>query len=378
MIHKASITLKPGHHRNKDVVFFVFAYNEDIIGLIKKLGHIKWSNTNKSWYQNKSDFNLNQAFTLLSPYAFIDYSAIKQPYSTSINTTAYSETDKPETTHRQKTKIPDGYLEKLEQKRYSKSTINSYVAYMKDFVHAFKNHDLETINTEDINAYILSLIKNYNISTSQQNIRINAIKFYYDKVLGNERLFIDIDRPRKQFTLPNVLSKDEVARIIGKTKNLKHRAILLMLYSCGLRRSELSSMELTDINSKRLIIKIRDAKGNKDRYVNLAHTMLELLREYYKAYKPRKYLFEGRKGEPYSYASIGKVVAAAGVRAGILNKVHPHLLRHSFATHHLEQGTDLRYIQEWLGHSSSKTTERYTHVTQHDLGRFKNPADDLF
>lgn len=378
MVQKPKITVKPGNHRDEEVLFYVFEYNEALIQTIKKLEGIRWSASNKSWYQKRADFDLNLMFALLSPYAFIDYSALKSGLSLTKNVINVNNALGADNIHRTTTIIPTGYIEKLEQKRYSESTIKSYVAYMQDFVHAFKDQDLVHLTHDEINAYILELIRTHNISASQQNIRINAIKFYYDKVLGNEKLIINIDRPRKQFTLPNVLSKNEIGKIIKLTKNIKHKAILLMLYSCGLRRSELVHMELTDINSKRNIIKIRGAKGNKDRYVNLAHNMLHLLREYYKAYKPNKYLFEGRNGAPYSYASIGKIVAEAGKRAGILGKVHPHLLRHSFATHHLEQGTDLRYIQEWLGHSSSKTTERYTHVTQHDLGRFKNPADDLF
>lgn len=154
------------------------------------------------------------------------------------------------------------------------------------------------------------------------------------------------------------------------TKNLKHKSIIAILYSCGLRRSEIINLKLTDIDSKRMLIKIRGAKGWVDRYVQLAKPTLELLRKYYKKDNPVKYLFEGERGNMYSPSSVQNLVKNAAIKAGINKRVTPHTLRHSFATHHLEQGTDLRYIQEWLGHKSSKTTERYTHVSKTNFSNF--------
>ena len=165
--------------------------------------------------------------------------------------------------------------------------------------------------------------------------------------------------------------------MINSTHNLKHKCLIALLYSCGLRRSEAINMELKNVDSDRMLIKIRAGKGKKDRYVQLAKPTLLLLRAYYKKSKPLKWIFEGPSNKPYSAKSISNVVKTAAQRVGIKKRVFPHILRHSFATHHLEQGTDLRYIQEWLGHGSSKTTERYTHVSNKDFIKFKNPIDDL-
>jgi len=277
-----------------------------------------------------------------------------------------------------KADLPDGYLEKLERKRYSEQTIRTYTGYFNDFAVYFTGRNLEDITVEEINQYILGLIRDKGISHSQQNQRINAIKFYYEKVLGREKLYFEVERPRKEFKLPDILSKEEIALMIDNTDNLKHKCIIVMIYSCGLRRSEAIEMKLSDIYTKRMLIKIRGAKGKKDRYVQLAKGALSLLEEYYKEYKPKVWLFEGQKGGQYSAESIKSLVKQAGRKAGIRKNIYPHILRHSFATHHLEQGTDLRYIQEWLGHSSSKTTDRYTHVSRADFSRFRNPFNDIF
>lgn len=284
----------------------------------------------------------------------------------------------PKGNKRVKADLPDGYLEKLERKRYSEQTIRTYTGYFNDFAVYFTGRNLEDITVEEINQYILGLIRDKGISHSQQNQRINAIKFYYEKVLGREKLYFEVERPRKEFKLPDILSKEEIALMIDNTDNLKHKCIIVMIYSCGLRRSEAIEMKLSDIDTKRMLIKIRGAKGKKDRYVQLAKGALSLLEEYYKEYKPKVWLFEGQKGGQYSAESIISLVKQAGRKAGIRKNIYPHILRHSFATHHLEQGTDLRYIQEWLGHSSSKTTERYTHVSRADFSRFRNPFDDIF
>ena len=215
------------------------------------------------------------------------------------------------------------------------------------------------------------------MSPSKQNQLINAIKFYYEKVLGREKQYYKIERPGKESKLPDILHKEEIASMIRLTENIKHKNLIVLIYSCGLRKSEAINLKLTDIDSKRMLVKIRGSKGKKDRYVQLADGTLKVLRKYYKEHNPLKWLFTGQKGGQYSAESIENVVKQAAQRAGIKKNVFPHMLRHSFATHHLEQGTDLRYIQEWLGHHSSKTTERYTHVSQTDFRRFRNPLDDI-
>lgn len=233
------------------------------------------------------------------------------------------------------------YKDLLIQKRYSENTIKTYCGYFQDFCNYFKNVNLKEITTENINNYILHLIKSKNISISQQNQRINSIKFYYEKVLNRQKQFYNLHRPKKEHKLPIVLSKNEVKKILDSSINKKHKSILMLIYSAGLRRSELLNIRISDIDSERIVINIRGAKGKKDRISLLSNNMLNLLREYYKEFKPVNYLFEGPDNSKYSSTSVSNILKKAAAKAGINKKVTPHMLRHSFATHLLEQGTDL-------------------------------------
>ena len=273
--------------------------------------------------------------------------------------------------------IPTEYSELLIRKRYSQSTINTYKSYFLQFIKYFLDRNPESIMPHEINAYILDLIESRHISASQQNQIINAIKFYYEKVLERKSEFYQLSRPRKESILPNVLTLEEVQKIFRLTRNQKHKCILMTIYSGGLRRSELINLKVTDIDSKRMLIKISAAKGNKDRFTLLSEKLIIELRKYYKIYRPNNFLFEGQTGNQYSATSIEKIFRAAVNRAGIRKHVTPHSLRHSFATHLLEQGTNLRYIQELLGHASTKTTEIYTRVASNALMKIKNPLDNL-
>jgi len=272
---------------------------------------------------------------------------------------------------------PRGYLEKLIQKRYSTNTIKTYVSYIKSFKEEFAGRNLESITTPEINAYLLRLIHTKGISKSQQNQRINAIKFYYEQVLGRKKAYFNLNRPKKEKRLPGILTVEEVELILKHCKNLKHKCILMTLYSGGLRRSELINLKITDIDSERMLIRITQSKGYKDRYTLLSEKLLKLLRDYYRFYKPRYWLFEGQGGGQYSATSIANIFRKALKEANIKKYATPHTLRHSFATHLLEQGINLRYIQEILGHSSIKTTEIYTHVSSKQLTKIKNPLDNL-
>lgn len=186
------------------------------------------------------------------------------------------------------------------------------------------------------------------MSVSQQNQRINAIKFYYEKILGRGKEYYEIYRPKKEYKLPKVLSKNEIKMILASCNNIKHYCILMLIYSAGLRRSELIQLKISDIDSERMILNIRGSKGKKDRMSLLSENVLKILRNYYKEYKPKEYLFEGAKGGKYSATCIANILRNAALKAGIKKSVTPHMLRRSFATHLLEQGTDLRYIQELL------------------------------
>ncbi len=365
---KPKISLNYDMHKGARIVALHFGYNRVVIDKIKKISGARWSQSKKYWYIKEKEFILSQVFNMLKDIAYIDYSQIK----------SFKKNPVTQKVLKTKVKFPQSYIDMLDQKRYSKSTKKSYINYFEDYIRFFPNRNLDIITLKEINDYILQLIREKDISPSQQNLRINAIKFYYDKVLGKSKLYIDIQRPIKKKRLPNVLSVEELKRMIDITKNMKHKSIISILYSAGLRRSELVNLKISDINSDQMLIKVRQSKGNKDRYVGLSKHLLNLLREYYKIYKPKVWVIEGQKKGQYSAESVLKVIKSSAKKAGILRNITPQMLRHSFATHHLEQGTDLRYIQEFLGHNSSKTTEIYTHVAKTDFMKFKNPLDNIY
>jgi integrase/recombinase XerD len=357
------IRLDAGFHRQKEVVWIVFPYDKRIVEKVKEFGGC-WSQSNRRWYISKAKLNLHNFFEVFKKAGFIDYSEMRS--NNPIESAPAGNKEKPK--GKETIALPKGYKELLNQKRYSDSTKKTYMNYFADFVRYFNDNDLTNITKEEINSYILELIEKRNISTSQQNQRINAIKFYYEKVLGRKKEYYDIERPRIEKKLPSVVSKEEIRKIIENCTNIKHRCIISVIYSAGLRRSELINLEVADIISDRNQIRIRGAKGNKDRYSLLSPHLLKELRQYFKKYRPQKWLFEGHsKNRQYSATSIIKILEKATAKAGIKRRVTPHMLRHSFATHLLEQKTDLRYIQELLGHSSSKTTEIYTHVSNKNL-----------
>lgn len=373
MTTRPKITLEYGKLSQQDVVLVKFIFNKTIINRLKELFPARWSAPLSCWLIAKEEFDLHHFFDAFSDLAYIDYLALK--------TKKKGMTPEPverDDSHRSKITLPKGYVEMLKQKRYSENTIRSYVHYFEDFMAHFRDAPLDEITTDKINDYILGLIKEKNISASQQNQRINAIKFYYEKVLQRDRQTYLIQRPLKERRLPAVLSKDEIRRMLEKTENLKHRTILLLIYSAGLRRSELINLKISDVNSDRMLLRINGGKGKKDRFTLLSGSVLTLLREYFKTYRPKEWLFEGSKGGQYSPTSLHKIIKKSAERAGIKKRVHLHMLRHSFATHLLEQGTNIRLIQEILGHESIKTTEIYTHISSQDLKTVKNPADDLF
>ncbi|MGJ8666996.1 MAG: site-specific tyrosine recombinase/integron integrase [Patiriisocius sp.] len=269
---------------------------------------------------------------------------------------------------------PDTYIDKLIIKKYSNNTIKSYVSAFEKFINHFPDKEIDELTQVEIRDYLHHLIKK-DFSNSSINLTISSIKFYFEIVLGMPHSYYDIERPRKQIQLPTVLSKGEVKKMLGCTDNIKHRCIIGLLYSSGLRRNELIHLKIKDIDGARMSIKVVDAKGNKDRYSILSTTLLIEMRNYYRQYRPKIYLFEGNTNGKYSGTSVGKIVVKAALRAGIRKKVTPHTLRHSFATHLLESGTDIRYIQILLGHSSTKTTEIYTHVAQNSFRNIINPLD---
>lgn len=259
----------------------------------------------------------------------------------------------------------------------SQHTIKAYKSALLRYFNHFRNREMKTVTKEEIEKYVYTLIKKYDISASKQNIIINAIKYYHEKILGQSRAFYTLTRPKKDSTLPSVLSEEETIALINSPKNIKHKAILYLLYSGGLRIGEIPNLRIEDIDSKNKQIHIKSAKGKKDRYTILSEATLQILRSYYIEYKPSYWLFEGVHGGKYSASSITKVFRRAVKNTGTNEWATPHTLRHSFATHLLQSNVNLRFIQALLGHSSPKTTQIYTHVATLNNDIVRSPLDRI-
>lgn len=272
---------------------------------------------------------------------------------------------------------PPGYEELLTTMRYSEATKGTYISQLKRFLLFI--HPLTIDETDDhiIHRYLLYLVDKRGVSISTQNQAINAIKFYLEHVKKGERRIYYIERPRPETKLPTVLSEAEVFAIFEQTRNLKHRCLLMVMYSAGLRISELLRLKKVDIDVGRQVIYVRGAKGKKDRVTVLSAFAYQVLQTYLQTHWTKEWLFEGWSGGQYSSRSVNNIVKRAARRAGIEKNVSAHTLRHSFATHLLESGTDLRYIQALLGHESSRTTERYAHVTTKGMNQIMSPLDRM-
>ncbi len=348
----------------------VFANNPALNNAIKGIPYYRWDGVNKWW---------------VVPYSEEILQRLRQTAESQSLTVIYEEeqlqVDKPcrikPLTVSECRQCPESYVLKLKEMRYSEHTIRTYVSLFEEFINYYHQYKLDDIDESMILAFVHYLVLDRKISISYQNQAINAIKFYYERVLGGQRKMYLIDRPRRDHALPVVLSESEVAAILNAINNLKHKAILMTIYSAGLRISEAIALKLSDIDSHRMQIRVAQAKGKKDRYTLLSPKTLDILRRYVKEYKPKHWLFEGQDGSTYSDRSIQNILKVAVKKTGIEKHVTVHTLRHSFATHLLENGTDLRYIQHLLGHESTKTTEIYTHVTTKGFDRIKSPLDKL-
>jgi site-specific recombinase XerD len=263
----------------------------------------------------------------------------------------------------------------LELKSYSMNTQRSYLSAFAFFLNGFPERKPSLLTKPEIMDWLLRMKRERGWSESYQNLQINAIKFFYEQLLNRPREHYDLPRPRKPFILPNVLSMADVLKLFEVTTNIKHRTMMMLSYSAGLRISEAINMKLSDIDSRRMMIHIHGAKGKRDRVVMLSEYLLSELRDYYRLYRPKEYVFEGQGGGRYSARSIQLFFQRSVNEAGIRKRVTFHSLRHCFATHLLEGGTDLRSIQKLLGHQSIKTTIRYTHVSTNDLKQVTSPLD---
>ncbi len=269
------------------------------------------------------------------------------------------------------------FIETLQLKAYSENTINTYRNEFSQLLQIIKAKNVDELDAEKLRSYFLYCVKTLKLSENTIHSRLNAVKFYFEQVLHREKFFFDIPRPKKPSILPKVINANDIKKLFAVTTNLKHNTMLKLCYGLGLRVSEIVNLKITDIDSKNMQVFIERAKGKKDRYANLPESILEQLRQYFKEYRPKKYLFEGQYGGQYTTRTCQKVFSNALKKAGINKEIGIHGLRHSFATHLLEAGTDISFIQKLLGHNDIKTTLRYTHVSKQTLKNIKSPLDRL-
>ena len=265
----------------------------------------------------------------------------------------------------------------LELKNLSPRTRICYLTWVKSFAHHF-HRSPEEMGDQEIREYLHYLIQEKKASQSGVSQAYSALKFFYETTLKRDWNGYRIPRVRKGKKLPVVLSQQEIQAIFSATRNLKHRAVLMTIYSAGLRISEVVHLKVVDLDSQRMVIRVEQGKGQKDRYTLLAQRTLDVLRDYWKEYRPQGWLFPGKPiTEPLSVSAVQRVFEKALLRAGIKKPASVHTLRHSFATHLLEAGTDLFHIQRLLGHTSLKTTAIYLHLSRKDLGGVTSPLDLL-
>lgn len=340
-----------------------FPYDKEIIELIRTIPGARWSPAERCWHISLLAGpleKLNKRFT-----GKIEFTENKLQELKDVGFSGKASLGMQE------------FIKTLTLKDYSPRTIRTYRHMFNEFLLYYQDLDPEKISETQIRDFLLYLIEERDISTSYQNQSINAIKFFYEQVLGRPVRSYYVQRPKKGRQLPNVLSEEKVVAILKCTGNLKHRAMLWLIYSSGLRLGELINLKIQDVDSKRMLLIVKQGKGKKDRVSLLSEKVLILLRDYFRQYHPREWLFEGQFGGQYSPTSVQKVFRQAKEKAGIKKYATVHTLRHSFATHLLERGTDLRYIQALLGHQNPKTTEIYTHITKRGLDKIKSPLDNL-
>lgn len=270
------------------------------------------------------------------------------------------------------------FIEHLRLRAYSESTVRTYGNEFLAYLKALKNVSAREMETVRIKSYFLHCIQDLKLSENTVHSRLNALKYYYEQVLKRDRFFVDVPRPKRPLALPKVISKEQVALLLNSIENTKHRMILMLAYGCGLRVSEVVRLKVGSIDGNRKLLFIEKGKGKKDRVVSLSVYLLVMLREYYKQYRPKTYLFEGQGADEHlSARSVQTVLQKAKLKAGIQQAGGVHLLRHSFATHLLEKGIDVVFIQKLLGHNDIKTTLKYLHVSNKDLTQIVSPLDDI-
>lgn len=345
-----------GVHNQKNVIWIHFPNLHQLkLELKSRFPSARWSYTNKAWYLPDLP-TVREALQLLpKPIQLKNAHQLSPENQAALNK----------------------FINHLELKAYSKNTIRLYVQEFSSLLVILKNVSVDTLTPERLKDYFLYILKKDKLKEQTMNGKINAIKFYFEQVLHRQRMFFDIPRPKSALILPKMLSKPQIKKLFSVVKNPKHLVMLKLCYGMGLRVSEIVNLKIENIDGDSMRVLIASSKGKKDRYVQLPESILEELRAYYKAYNPKIWLFEGAYGGQYSARSVQAVFKSAMQKANINNTIGIHGLRHSYATHLIEAGADIRYLKELLGHSSVKTTQIYTHITDVSAAKIKSPLDGL-
>ncbi|MDZ7936579.1 MAG: tyrosine-type recombinase/integrase [Emticicia sp.] len=334
-----------------------FEKNEELNNRVRQLTGVRWSKTLKAWYVKDNNFYREK-------FGLVTKNPVGKEVLSQIHVINHPALEK--------------FVQTLNLKAYSQSTITTYRNEFAQLLYILKENCVDDLTPQRLRDYFEYCIVKLELSENTLHSRINAVKFYFEKVLNRERFFFEIPRPKKPLKLPNVLAISQVERLFSKLENLKHKTMLYLTYSAGLRVSEVVNLKVKDIHSERMVINIKGGKGKKDRMVILSEGILELLRKYYVAYRPSDWLFEGQyKESQYSSRSLQQIFHRAKNEAKILQDVTFHSLRHSYATHLHESGTDIKLIQELLGHNDINTTLRYTHISTRTLTSIQSPFDKL-
>lgn len=345
-----------GKHKDKKVIWRQFPKNDIVLAALKKqYPFCRWSNTNKCWHiTDSTEIRKQIGLRLKEPSENLLHKI--QP----INQLALQKMEN-----------------QLKLKAYSANTIKIYLGEFSQLLILLKNHPVDALSPDRLKSYLLYCVSELKLSETHVHSRLNALKFYFEQVLLKENFFIEIPRPKSKSKLPKVLCTKDIQKLFDVTINPKHKLMLQLCYGMGLRVSEITKLKITDIDSKRMQVLIENSKGKSDRYVNLPGSVLALLRSYYKAYKPKHFLFEGQYGGEYSARSV-QAVFKNGMRLAKINKpVGIHSLRYSYATHLLEYSTDMAFIQKLLGHSDIKTTLIYAQVGKTEIQKIKSPLDNM-
>jgi len=402
-----TVILKPLYHRRQECIGIYFEKNGVIQSAIQKQASCKWSKSNSCWYvlctgenylrlktalENKAKLEIAELKKFLiekrkanpsAPLSFPNESVSKNQVKSNsvISSKPSGRTNFPNSLSKENKEALQRFTRQLHLKAYSASTIKTYTNEFTQFLQTIKDKPASDFSVSRLKDYFQYCYAVLHLSENTMHSKINALKFYYEQVLGREKFFWEIPRPKKHLILPKVLGEEELRRLFAAANNLKHKAILFAAYSAGLRVSEVINLRLQDIDRERKQLFVYCSKGKKDRYVALSPLLLDILESYYKMWqpKPTNYLFEGDEpGQPYSIRSAQVIFHNAKHKAGISKTISFHGLRHSFATHMLEKGVDVKYIKEILGHFNIKTTERYLHVKREVLVNIASPLDALY